>query len=454
MKSKGLGSKLLSLLTIVALVLSFTTVSAFAADNITLKKYENGAWTNITLDKEDQGVPAGTYQAAPAGDIAIVKQAGFAIVFGATKMTDELQTAILKVDSSIWDKNGSQKVSLYYAGDVSSYTVSDNNGGTYYFGYMYNGQKYVLAPKDKVSHFDTDGTTIPGGGTTEKTSKPDLTKKILVDGKEVDSDSVAAGQTVKFQLTSTLPNPLEGNLYTLTFHDRMANVFDTPTNFKVQIGDATLQNTDYTLKQKEFSDGCTFEISMDLVALKKAGKFADRDLGHAKVVVTYEATLKKDTKAGDYQNMSWVTYPDGESEKDIVDVSTYAIQVFKYDADDSTKGLVGAVFTLKDNSGKIIGTVTTGKDGYAKFDGLDEGTYMIEETKAPEGYTGSSDPKQIIISKDSAGDDYIVEYKAANKEIPHSGGTGTMFYTIGGVAIVIAAGALILVSRKSRKQQA
>ena len=38
-------------------------------------------------------------------------------------------------------------------------------------------------------------------------------------------------------------------------------------------------------------------------------------------------------------------------------------------------------------------------------------------------------------------------------ELPQTGGTGTMMYSIGGAAIVVIAGILLVVSRKSRKKQ-
>ena len=51
-----------------------------------LHKYEGDQqWTTITLDQEDQGVPAGTYYGAPVNNIAIVKQASFVVVFAQRK---------------------------------------------------------------------------------------------------------------------------------------------------------------------------------------------------------------------------------------------------------------------------------------------------------------------------------------------------------------------------------
>ena len=61
---------------------------------------------------------------------------------------------------------------------------------------------------------------------------------------------------------------------------------------------------------------------------------------------------------------------------------------------------------------------------------------------------------QTITLPEEAGDDYIYEISVANTEQGHTGGAGTMFYTFGGLAIVAAAGVVLLASRKSRKQSA
>ncbi|AJG95229.1 choice-of-anchor A family protein [Bacillus tropicus] len=63
-----------------------------------------------------------------------------------------------------------------------------------------------------------------------------------------------------------------------------------------------------------------------------------------------------------------------------------SLQVIKKDAE-SGKVLEGAEFKLKNEAGQVVGeTKTTNKDGVVKFENLVPGKYMLEETKAPEGY--------------------------------------------------------------------
>ncbi|MFT9869803.1 SpaA isopeptide-forming pilin-related protein [Bacillus mobilis] len=63
-----------------------------------------------------------------------------------------------------------------------------------------------------------------------------------------------------------------------------------------------------------------------------------------------------------------------------------SLQVIKKDAE-SGKVLEGAEFKLKNETGQVVGEAkTTNKDGVVTFENLVPGKYMLEETKAPEGY--------------------------------------------------------------------
>lgn len=188
MKRKTFSSRLLAILMTVALVLSFASVSAFAegeasgeSSSLTLQKYEETAkpeeniqaWTTITLDQEDQGVPVGTYAAVEiqANDIVILKQnSEDYLVFGISKedltsiwdslcgMDGSLKKA--NPDSCIYPTQETESGVIYWQGTAS-------NQGNYYYGYRQNGKIYVLASADdeqgkyKVSHFDVIGGAKP-----------------------------------------------------------------------------------------------------------------------------------------------------------------------------------------------------------------------------------------------------------------------------------------------------
>lgn len=316
----------------------------------------------------------------------------------------------------------------------------------------------------------------------DKTSYPGLEKWIVLeDGTEVDADTAAAGDEVDFKLESNVPedllnylepdpadppqvavNTIEPNsgTYPLTFHDNMDDVFENPTNFVVKVGDTELTEGQYTLVTAGLTDGCDFEVTVDLAALYEAGLISEDDLGVTPVTVTYTATLKEGTTAGDYYNTAWVSYPNSETEQDKVKVETFKIDVFKYDQADE-KGLAGAEFALYDETAidqdgnliegatPVLEGIVSGEDGHVVIDGLDAGKYALVETKAPDNYVKSDTPLMLTIK---AGiEPNVVNVKFANSKIPHTGGMGTTLFTIGGVVLLAAAGTLFVVSR--RKQQ-
>lgn len=316
----------------------------------------------------------------------------------------------------------------------------------------------------------------------EKVSKPGLEKWIVLeDGTEVDADTAAAGDEVDFKLESNVPqdllnylepdpadppqvtvNTIEPNsgTYPLTFHDNMDDVFENPTNFVVKVGDTVLTEGQYTLVTAGLTDGCDFEVTVDLAALYKDGIIGEDDLGVTPVTVTYTATLKEGTTAGDYYNTAWVSYPNSETEQDKVKVETFKIDVFKYDQADE-KGLSGAEFALYDETAidqdgnliegatPVLEGIVSGEDGHVVIDGLDAGKYALVETKAPDNYVKSDTPLMLTI--EAGIEPNVVNVKFANSKIPHTGGMGTTLFTIGGVVLLAAAGTLFVVSR--RKQQ-
>lgn len=316
----------------------------------------------------------------------------------------------------------------------------------------------------------------------DKTSYPGLEKWIVLEnGDEVDADTAAAGDEVDFKLESNVPqdllnylepdpadppqvavNAIEPNsgTYPLTFHDNMDDVFENPTNFVVKVGDTVLTEGQYTLVTAGLTDGCDFEVTVDLAALYKDGIIGEDDLGVTPVTVTYTATLKEGTTAGDYYNTAWVSYPNSETEQDKVKVETFKIDVFKYDQADE-KGLSGAEFALYDETAidqdgnliegatPVLEGIVSGEDGHVVIDGLDAGKYALVETKAPDNYVKSDTPLMLTI--EAGIEPNVVNVKFANSKIPHTGGMGTTLFTIGGVVLLAAAGTLFVVSR--RKQQ-
>ncbi len=161
----------------------------------------------------------------------------------------------------------------------------------------------------------------------------------------------------------------------------------------------------------------------------------------------------------------------------------YATEISVFKVDESTRGtntkkpLSGAEFRIerKDNDFAAYPDAqssikSSGNDGKLRFENLQDGQYRITETKAPAGYyngniviyfriengvvtwtdsSGNVITEQTYVGYDSESKTFIVG-NTPGAELPATGGPGTLAYILGGLALVLLAGAL-LVFRKRRK---
>lgn len=169
------------------------------------------------------------------------------------------------------------------------------------------------------------------------------------------------------------------------------------------------------------------------IAIKKSD-------GHGHVVTGAKFTLYdenmnplfKDVEVNDkgtlaFENIEWGTYhikettaPLGYSpDPNVYDVTIKATQLFqrfeianneilgnvklkKIDSD-SKKPLQNAEFNLCKDDGSVVKTLTTDANGEALYEGLSWGTYYLEETKAPEGYTIDTTKHRFAVNAYTAG---------------------------------------------------
>lgn len=61
--------------------------------------------------------------------------------------------------------------------------------------------------------------------------------------------------------------------------------------------------------------------------------------------------------------------------------------------------LKGATFELRTIEGTLIGSKTTGNDGYVRWERIEPGWYVLTETKAPEGYERDTKPRNIQVEE-------------------------------------------------------
>lgn len=341
------------------------------------------------------------------------------------------------------------------------------------------------------------------------------------------------GESVPFKLIGTLPSAEQFaayDSYYYEFNDTLDAGFKAPAagDFTVKIGD-TVVTEDFDIVIGDLLDANGKTVTS--ISIKAKGndikkimtdKGIDFSTATPKVTVDYKAVLDDDAVIGLNGNENKVdlkfsnnpnakgdgTNNTGKTPEDKVIVFTYEFDTLKVDAADNTKKLQGAEFTLQDKaSGKYAkvengifqgwvdaaeaSTLTTDENGLITIKGMEGGTYIVKETKAPTDYNLPSAPFEItlkatkIMSQDwnSTASDALGEFSATianplpntsgtatdnakvsvdgytatltikntkGAELPETGGIGTKLFYIGGGALVLAS-AVILISKKRAK---
>ncbi|MCI9340310.1 MAG: isopeptide-forming domain-containing fimbrial protein [Dorea sp.] len=363
-----------------------------------------------------------------------------------------------------------------------------------------------------------------------KSEQPTIDKKITGStGKDesdgnVSGNDVAIGDTVNFRIDTKIPS------YSKSYTEVMVKITDTmgkgltladPVNLVVTVGGEEVEAGENTFTFKPADDKKSFEISfVSAYALAHSGEA---------VVVTYDAVLGEDAGLNFDANdntakLEYTNDPSGETNEieDKTFTYTFGIDANLYGQGSSewnkfTEELLktgeiqrvelengeivekpirlqGAEFTLTRADGKTYTTVSD-ENGYLSFTGLDAGTYTLQETKAPEGYSlnDTKIPVEITATYNEDGtlnsytikvnnentSTYTATYDANEKgkvtdidctpehendwsdvsdtheikntklsALPSTGGIGTTIFTIGGCAIMIVAAGLFFASRR------
>lgn len=348
---------------------------------------------------------------------------------------------------------------------------------------------------------------------TPKTDIPTVEKKVKDTNDTTgdtsdwqDSADHDINDKVPFQLTATLPANYDTyNSYYLNFSDELSAGLTFNNDAKVYVvnGSDRKEVTNYFYVA---ADGSSFAIK-DLKQISVDGVATiTKD---SKIVVEYTATLNNEKavigSAGN-PNIVELIYSNnpnnsgngnqtpgtppttpptpptpptetGKTPKDTVIVFTYKTVVNKVDQDNQP--LTGAEFTLskkmKDGSLKEVAVVKNDAGTQFSFKGLDDGEYVLKETKTPAGYNTIADVTFTVTAEHdilsdspaltslsgtaSSGEITFTADKTAgslttnveNKKgsiLPSTGSVGTTMLYIAGAILVLGAGILLITKKR------
>ena len=272
-----------------------------------------------------------------------------------------------------------------------TFTINDQN-------------KVILAAADNHVQLTSDDALLLKD---EKASIPDMKKKIkdANDSEGTTSDwqdsaDYDIGDDVPYRLTATLADNVTDYVkYHITFHDEMEDGLDfNPGSVKVTV--AGTETTDYEIT----SDTKKFDLTLTWQGIN--GAKITEELNSKQVVVEFTAKLNDNAKLGSEGNVNKAKLeyscnpkvnddgtPVEETEEtpwDAVIAFTYKTEISKVDKDGHP--LTGAGFTLeKVKSGtkvKVQDYVVSENENTFTFTGLDDGEYILTETKIPVGCKG------------------------------------------------------------------
>ena len=329
-------------------------------------------------------------------------------------------------------------------------------------------------------------TTNPDASINAKNGIPTIDKQVLEDSTNQwgATATMDIAQTVYYRITINV----HAGAQNYVLHDNMGDglTFEKVTKIEHIVPGTTSTTTELTAKDSEATtydyevkdpskDTCDFEIHF-------TKEFCDELETNDKIVVYYQAMLNRNAViAGDGNiNIAHLTFGEGgahKSNEDSTTVYTYAIDIVKTDS--QNKLIDGAEFRIynAETEGQEIKVVKTDDktayrlarptepaesivvtNGMIRVNGLDNGTYYLEETEAPDGYNKLTARQKFIISDGnleatfndtvySTGSGVHVVNKTGSM-LPETGGIGTTLFVTIGAMVAMAAGVLLVTKKR------
>ena len=496
MKTKA--KKLVTLILTALLVLSILPMNVFAAQ----RDVTASSTASITINNAVENDILAAYKVvdityvAETNTLTYAWNSNFADYFaGATSYNSTAYT--VEQFAALEDDSDTLKSLLAglpnYIADKSITPVGTptvDAGGTATFANLAMGE-YFIRPTSTTSVYQlmlqkVEPTVVDGKYVIDDVTFSAKHKEVSVT-KTADKTSVTKNEKVTYTITVEIPTYATGAVdKSFYVSDLLPDGLTIDTDsIKVKIDGADVDTAAYTLDTTATAE-YTFKLSVDTA--KYAASWSAS--GGKQLVITYTATLNNDnttavndketnTVTFDYSNYPYVE--NSHAQKTVtVDVTTFAIKIDKYvNGDDSTK-LAGAKFDLyrtatqaeidagtaviipqtSVNGIKLESDLITDADGAATFAKYEaNGTnydYYLVETQAPSGYNLLDNAVKVnFTDTEVEATNGVYTVKVPNSrgiKLPITGGTGTVIFTIIGIALMVGAVVLFVVSRKKEKE--
>ncbi|MBE7001861.1 MAG: isopeptide-forming domain-containing fimbrial protein [Ruminococcaceae bacterium] len=501
--------KIISLIMALALIASFS-ITALAAENITNNVPDTSGSITINgisegnvyaiyklLHLESYDVSAGAYAYKASADWvnffktteakAYMSTDADGYVTWTTTEDDDTKAAFAKLALDYAQANGISPVKS--STNAGEFVVTESSGK---FSELELGYYLVDSTMGALCGLTT---TNPDASINAKNGTPTIDKQVEEDStlQWGASNSADIGQGINYRVTINVHAGAQNYVLHDTMEDGLTFGSVTGIDHVVPgVGTTPVDPSKYEVKTVAdgVTDGCDFEIHFSQA-------LCDELETNDKLIVHYNAKLNEKATIGNEDsndNTAWLTFgtPLNENEPyksnvDTVSTYTYGFDLVKTDSsnklidgaefkiyDAATDGDEIAVVQVLDSHGDPVlvdgyhlyrkataeetGTNVIVVNGKVRVNGLDNGTYYLDELIAPDGFNKLSARQKFIISDNnldatfngtiySSGSGVHVVNKNGTM-LPETGGMGTVLFITFGTIVVLCAGVLLVTKKR------
>ena len=393
-------------------------------------------------------------------------------------------------------------------------------GGGKSLAKVYNPMIVSAAYKDNALNSGSvsvnENWTLDGDKTVAKATEPTVMKAIINDeGDEVKGDDKAVGDTINFIVRGQIPSygsEYQKIVYKLT--DTLSEGLTMQQDsIEVKVDNVPVTSAVDTFTVTSGAQGYVIEFAEDYVrshgqsnvevtysAILNEKAVSGYDADTNKIILDYSTNFNGDTSSKEDETKHYTFGIDSSltgktglttitKTHEIIKVDANKYEEKEYTDEEYTDGIAsaleGAEFTLyKADGTTVVKTATSSVTGHLEFTGLDAGSYVLKETKAPSGYKVDETAHTVVITAEyntdgtlkshtvtidgKATSTYTATYDGDGSveeitittedtsifkntkigELPSTGGMGTYLFTIVGVFIMAAAVGMLILRRK------